>query len=179
MRVHSAWAVILLSAVVAAGVVGCGGASADRPLTIPVGLTRDALIGELRSIEYCEGDALASERVAREVFEKCDVPGVEHGQSWVVAHYQDGRVARLQRFERFADPARAQDRFNLLIEKRTAANGPPDDGARATLAARELPSGTRTWVAFRAGATTVAAVYLLDPQPPENASILEEIVSVE
>ncbi len=158
-----------------AAIPACGGASADRPLTVPVGLTRDGLVTELRAHEYCPGKDRPSER---EVFERCDVPGVEFGQSWVVAYFVDGRVIRLQRYERYADDARTQERFNQLVEKRSV-DGPPSDEARALLARRDLPVGTRTWVAFRAGETTLAGVFLLTPTPPENATILEEIIRVE
>ena len=37
----------------------CGGASAEAPLTVPVGTTRDQVAGDLRRHQYCEGKAHA------------------------------------------------------------------------------------------------------------------------
>ncbi|MCA9679270.1 MAG: hypothetical protein KC464_29840, partial [Myxococcales bacterium] len=161
-------------AVVLVLLAACGGASADRPLDVPLGLTRDRLIGELRRLEYCPGHEPPS---AREVYEKCHVPGVEQGQSWVVAYFDGDRTVRLDRFERYPTDALTSERFNQLVEKRSAV-APPSEEARAAIAAQqELPAGTQTWVAFDGGDGTLVGVYMLTPRPPENATILEQVLS--
>ena len=48
--------------------------------------------------------------------------------------------------------------------------------ARARISQRRVtPAGTRSWVAFQAGADLVG-VYLLEPAGPQDPSILEEIL---
>lgn len=154
--------------------LGCGGAAAEAPLTVALGTDRDGLGGALRRHEYCLDDTPPTGAETTELIEKCDVPGAEHGQSWVIAAYgPDGRVVRVQRWERYPEDARTLARFNQLIEKR----GGPDDAAKAALAAQqELPAGTKTWVAFAQGPDALVGVYLLEPRPPQYATILEEIV---
>jgi hypothetical protein len=158
--------------------VACGGASAEGPLTVPLHLEHQQLVGALKSHEYCAREELGAKGV--EVFPRCDVPGTEFGQSWVIAYYDGGgRVWKLERFERYEEEARALDRFNALIEKRAASAGPPSDDAKAALSAQqELPDGTKTWVAFRTGESTLVGVFLLQPRPPQYASVLEEVVEV-
>lgn len=155
----------------------CGGASADRPLTVPIGLTRSALPAELHRFEYCEGDRPTDNT---QVFPRCDRVGVELGMSWVVAGYEGDRVVRIQRWERYPEEQNGVDRFNALVEQRAKASGPPSEQAKGLIAAQQpLPPGTKSWVAFHAGEHALVGVYLLDPQPPENANILEEIVELE
>jgi hypothetical protein len=58
------------------------------------------------------------------------------------------------------------------------AGQPPSDEARRQLTQRQdLPGGTRSWTAFRSGDHTLVGVYLLTPTPPENASVMEELVA--
>lgn len=154
----------------------CGGPSADRPLTIPIGMKRALLPAELHRFEYCKGDPTDE---STELFPRCDRVGVELGSSWVLAEYEEDRVVRLQRWERFAEENQGVERFNSLVEQRTAASGPPSDDARGLISAQQnLPAGTKTWVAFHAGEHALVGIYLLDPQPPENANVLEEIVEL-
>jgi hypothetical protein len=163
--------------VLLAGLAACGGAAAEAPLTVPVGMTRADLASELKHHEYCTGtDPVVNHS---EVFPHCQVPGHEFGQSWVVAHYDDqGRVWKIQRWERFSEESRGLARFNTLIEKRSTVHGAATDAAKARISEQqELPPGTRTWVAFDGGASTLVGLYLLTPQPPENAMILEEIIA--
>ena len=157
----------------------CGGASAEAPLTVPVGTTRDQLAGDLRRHQYCESKEHVAPEATTETFPRCAAPGHEFSQSWVVAHFDGGgRAVKIQRFERFDDEARGLERFNQLVEKRAAASGAPSEDAKAALSAQqELPAGTKTWVAFHAGEHTLVGVYLLAPRPPEYASVLEEVVA--
>ena len=98
-----------------------------------------------------------------------------YGDAWVVAHYDGGRVVRLQRFERWDDPARATARWNELIEKR-AASGPATSAARDRVFARQgIPDGTKAWVAFERPAELIG-LYLLATTDATSPAILEEIV---
>jgi hypothetical protein len=161
--------------------VGCGGASAQTPLDLPMGTTRAELVHQLRSHEYCEGREPAAEAALTETFPRCSAPGAEYAQSWVVAYYDEGgRVVKVQRWEKYAEPDRALDRFNELVEKRTQAAGTPSVEAKQIIGRQEpLPMGTTTWVAFPSGEYAAVGVYLLDPSPPENANVLEEIVEIQ
>ena len=159
---------------------GCGGASAEGPLRVPVGVTRDQLVKSLRQNAYCVSSEEPSAGSMTEMFPRCDQPGAEYGQSWVLAYYDGaGRAVKVQRWEKFTEPERGLERFNQLVEKRTQADGPPSVEAKAMIGAQEeLPAGTRTWVAFKKGEFAAVAIYHLDPSPPEYANVLEEIVEL-
>jgi hypothetical protein len=154
--------------------VGCGG-SPDAPLSVPLGLPRAQATVELRRRDFCPRDEVAT---ATAVYPRCDRPGTEWADVWVVADFDRDTLIRLRRWERFADDSRAVARWNELVEKRVAAGQRPSDDARQALRRRQdLPAGTRSWTAFRSGDRTLVAVYLLTPSPPENASVMEELVS--
>jgi hypothetical protein len=158
----------------------CGGASAEAPLSVPIGTNRDQLARELRDHQYCTGKEFVAADATTETFPLCDAPGLELSQSWVVAHFDGGRVIKVQRWERHDEESRGVERFNQLVEKRAAAHGNPSEDAKAALAAQQdLPAGTRTWVAFAQGDDALVAVYLLTPRPPENATVLEEVIARE
>jgi hypothetical protein len=161
---------------VAAVLVGCAHAS-EGPLDVPIGLPRDQLIGELRHYDYCAKDE--GQPGTRETFPRCDNPGIDWRDSWVVVDYDNARAVRVQRYERWDDDARAVERWNQLVTARMKTT-PATEDARAEVTARhDLPPGTRSWQAFRTGQYTVVAIYLLTPRPPENASILEEILGTD
>lgn len=162
------------SGVVVAVLLAACGAAADGPLTVSLGLPRDQVADELRRHEFCRR---AEPPADSELFPRCDHPGLDWGEAWVVADYNGGRLVRLQRWERYGDDARAVERWNQLVAQRTRLSGPASDEARRQMLSRaDLPPGTRTWTAFRAGDYTLVGVYLLTPSPPENAAILERIV---
>ena len=62
------------------------------------------------------------------------------------------------------------DSTREIVEKLAA-------GAAMQALESQLPAGTRSWVAWRVEPGTIAAVYLLDPTPPEDAHVLEVIVA--
>lgn len=152
---------------------GCAAQAADAPLTIPLGLQRDDAERELHAHQYCRRDGQPAER--KEVYPRCDRPGPEVSDSWVTAIYDHDRLVELRRFERFSDDARAVERWNQLVGDR-AKVAPPSDDASHQLGVKGLEPGTRALKAFAIDARTIVGVYLLTPQPPEQASVLERVV---
>lgn len=158
--------------VLAAALAGCAAQRAEGPLAVPLGLSRGETAQALRRYDFCPQLEPAS---AEEIYPQCDRPGAGFGDAWVVARYAGGSLVKLQRFERWADADRATERWNQLVEKRSAAT-PVSTDARARIFERQrIPEGTRSWVAFEAGADLVG-VYLLTPRGPDEPSILEEIL---
>jgi hypothetical protein len=154
-------------------VVGCGGVSAESPLTVSLGAPRDQVISQLRTHKYC---ARTEQRPAKtEVYPRCDRAGSEWGESWVTATYDEDRLVELKRYERFTDDGRAIERWNQLIGERAKLT-PESAEATAALRKHALEPGTRTVKVFRVDADTIAAVYLLTPTPPEEASVLEAVI---
>ena len=153
--------------------VGCAH-GVDPPLEVPLGLPRDQVPAELRRFEFCP----AAERSwgPAETFPHCDGPRPDWKDSWVVVEYTNDHASRVQRFERFDDDARAIDRWNQLVNARAKKAAPTAEARAAVTAHHDLPPGTRSWQAFP-GDHTVTAVYLLTPRPPDNASVLEEILA--
>jgi len=162
------WVVMVLA--------GCAAQRAQGPLEISLGLTPTETARAVRAYDFCRrGDAEADGDGRREIFPQCGRPGVVYGDAWVVAHYDGGRVVRLQRFERWDDPARATARWNELIEKR-AASGAATSAARDRVFARQgIPDGTKAWVAFERPAELIG-LYLLATTDATSPAILEEIV---
>src|SRR6185295_1980450 len=97
--------------------VGCGGAAAEAPLTVPLGLPRAQADIELENHKYCH--KVEGPRPDVETYPRCDRPGAEWGESWVVATYDANKLVGLKRYERFTDPARATERWNQLIGDRS------------------------------------------------------------
>jgi hypothetical protein len=151
---------------------GCAHAG-EGPLDVPLGLPRDQVPAELHHFEYCA----AAERTwgPTETFAHCDTPGLDWKDSWVVVEYAKDRAVRVARYERFDDDGRAVDRWNQLVNARARKVAPTAEARAAVSSHHTLPPGTRSWQAFP-GDHTVTAVYLLTPRPPDNASVLEEIL---
>ncbi|HVV88748.1 MAG TPA: hypothetical protein VHE35_37140 [Kofleriaceae bacterium] len=151
----------------------CAAQRAQGPLAIPLGLTQVDAHRALKAYDFCgkiDGPVPLEETVPT-----CDHPGLGRGDAWVVARYQDGVLIGLQRFERWADPKAASERWDQLIAKRSEST-PPSTGAREQLEARHpAPAGTQAWVAFSSGDELIG-VYLLTPSTPDDPSILEEIL---
>ena len=152
---------------------GCGGVTAESPLTVSLGIPRDQAQIALEHHRYCRKQDGPPQKT--ETFVRCDRPGLEWGESWVVARYEGDTLVELKRYERFSDDGRAVERWNQLVEARAKVTpGSPD--ADHALRDKLLEPGTRTVKAFRVDAGTLAGVYLLTPTPPEDASILEAII---
>lgn len=148
----------------------CGGPGAEAPLAVPLGLTHDQTARALHDHQYCktaDPHRAAAELQKLETYPRCDRTAAEWGDSWVTALYDGDKLVELRRWERYADDARALERWNALVGERMKTGEPSDPPAK-------LPPGTKAVRAFRAGSVAVA-VYLLTPSPPENANILEKL----
>jgi hypothetical protein len=156
--------------------LGCGGAAAEAPLTLKLGVSREQADKELRAHEYCH--TVDGPRPKVETYPRCKRAGTEWGESWVTARFEGDALVEVRRFERYTDDNRAVERWNQLVADRIKIS-PDDESALDALRRRgPLEPGTRTVKAFRIDANTVVGVYLLTPTPPEDASVLEAIVHV-
>lgn len=156
----------------ACAISACAAERARGPLLIPLGISRAETTRALRSYDFCASDGRPT---SEQVFPQCERPGLARGDAWVIARFRDGTLARLQRFERWADPSAARARWDQLIA-RHSEEAPPSDGAREQLVARQqIPSGTQAWVAFSYRHQLIG-LYLLTPATAEDPSVLEEIL---
>ncbi|MCX5743354.1 MAG: hypothetical protein NT062_12750 [Proteobacteria bacterium] len=161
-------------AMIFVGLGGCAGATAEAPLTMKLGGDRASTTKVLRQHQYCHQE-LPPGRY--ENYPRCERLGPEWGESWVTAVFDKETLVEIRRWERFADDGRATERWNQLVADRMKLS-PVSDEAMATLRASGLlQAGTRAMKAYRDG-DLVIGVYLLTPTPPEDASILERIVSL-
>jgi hypothetical protein len=151
--------------VVLAALAGCAGATADAPLRVKLGISRDQAIHDLRAAKFCFTPDGPAQPV--ETFKRCDSPGSDWAEAWVVARYDQLTLVELRRYER----------FNQLVAARAELS--PDAGEAGKVALEKdgaLEPGTRMVKAFQADADTIVGVYLLTPQPPDHADILEAVV---
>lgn len=144
-------------------------------MTVNLGIPRDQALTELRSQQFCFTPDGPARRV--ETYPRCERAGIEWGQAWVTATYDEGRLVELKRFERYGDDHRAIERWNQLIADRAKISPAAADAGDELRARGLLVAGTRSVKAFKLDATTIVAVYLLTPSPPEQANVLEAIVS--
>lgn len=160
----------------AAALAGCASTAADLPLTIPLGIDRDATTKALADHQYCHK---VDPPLKREHYPRCDRVGTDWGQSWVTAEFgDDNKLVELRRWERFDDDARATERWNQLVVARNQST-PESEAALEKLRKQGLlQPEIRAVKAFQVNATTVVAVYLLNPTPPENAAVLEVVTLV-
>ena len=155
---------------------GCASTTADMPLTVSLGLGRDATTTALRDHQYCH-KVDPPQKI--ETYPRCERVGTEWGESWITAEFaEDNRLVELRRWERFTDDTRAVERWNQLVIDRNKLV-PESDGALQVLRAQGLlQPGTRAVKAFQVDPHTVVGIYLLTPSAPEQASVLEKIVLV-
>jgi hypothetical protein len=155
--------------------VGCGGTTSSGPLAVSLGTPRNQAIEALHRSDYCrpEGPPQEIENYAR-----CDSPGLQLGESWVVARYNsDGALDRLTRYERQPDERRATERWEALLKAARDKFGVESKDARTRLAeVSEPPDGTVAWVAwFSRDASTINALYLVRPSTEQDPNVVEEV----
>jgi hypothetical protein len=161
--------------ILTAAASGCAGISAESPLTVALGQPRVAAEASLRVHQYCHAER-PPERL--EVYPRCDRPGVEFGDSWVVATYDGDRLVELRRNERFEDDAHAVARWNQLVIDRSDMTKPTVEAGNALHARSGLLPGTRSVAAFRVDAVTVVGVYLMTPGTPDDPAVIERVVEL-
>ncbi len=166
----------LATALFAVLVSGCGGVSAEAPLTVKLGADRAQTLAVLKSHKFCHTED-GGPKPNPETYPRCERPGAEWGESWVSARFDQDHLVELKRYERFSDQGRAVERWNQLVGDRMKLH-PTAPDAQVELQARALEPGTTSMKAWRLDAQTVVGVYLLTPTAPENASILEAIVTL-
>ncbi len=159
-------------------VVGCAGRSAEAPLTVKLGIPRAQATDSLRSHQYCRKEPDGPPR-SIETYPRCSRPGTEWGESWVTARFEGDTLTEVRRYERFTEESVAVQRWNELIAERTKLGEGTDEALEALRARGPLEPGTKSVKAFRIDPTTVVAVYLLSPSPPEDANVLEAILRVQ
>jgi hypothetical protein len=151
----------------------CGGARAEAPLTVQLGLTHSATEQALHAHQFCREAGQPDSN--QELFPRCERTASEVSDAWVIALFDHDKLVELRRWERFTDDARAVERWNELVAARSKASTPSDDALKQLRDKGLLQPGTRSVKAFRADDGTVIGVYLLTPTAPENASVLERI----
>lgn len=153
-------------------VPSCAGTSAEAPLRVPLGIPRDAATQLLRKHEFCH-----PERPPRqvEIYPRCDRPGAEQGDAWVEAGFARDALISLARWERYGDEHIARARWDQLVTAHGTDGGASEQAKQAYRAQLQLPAGVRSWVAFARGDRLIA-VFLLAPENPRDASLLEHIV---
>ncbi len=161
-------------------VAACGGASAERPLTVTLGQSHDATEAALKKHQFClktgSGDIKHTQQ--KQTYPRCDRPASELGDAWVIARYDGDKLIELRRFERYGDDATAVKRWNDLVGERMKIAPASDEALQQIKEKGQLEAGTRTVKAFKNADGTVVGVYLLNPSPPDNANVLEKITFV-
>jgi len=158
-------------------VAACGGAAAESPLTVQLGLSHDATEKALKQHQFCleTSSATIASQQQKQVYPRCNRPASEDGSAWVVAVYDGDKLVELRRFERYGDDAKAVERWNELVSERMKTGQPSDQALQQIKDKGLLEPGTRTVKAFTAEPGTVVGVYLLTPSPPANANVLEKV----
>jgi hypothetical protein len=159
---------------------GCGGAVAESPLTMKLGLSHDATEAQLKQHQFCleTSSATIKQTQQKQTYPRCERAAAEQGDAWVIARYEGDKLIELRRFERYGEDDHAVQRWNDLVAARMKLS-PASDAALQQIKDRgQLEPGTRTVKAFAGEDGTVIGVYLLTPSPPENASILEKVTYV-
>jgi hypothetical protein len=159
----------------------CGGPRAEAPLTMRLGMTHDATEQELRAHKFCleTSSSTVKQTQQKQVYPRCERTAAEHGDAWVIAIYDGDKLVELRRYERYGDDNRAVERWNELVADRLK-QGPVSDVALQKIKDRGLlQAGTRAVQAFNGEPGTVVGVYLLTPNPPEHANVLEQVTYAE
>jgi hypothetical protein len=154
----------------------CGGASAESPLTVPLGLTHKDAESALHAHQFCHKQGELPQK--QELYPRCERTAAELGDAWVTAEFDGDRLIELRRWERYADDSKAVERWNELVSARMKTSTSSDEALQALRDKGLMEPGTRTVKAFREKDGTVVGVYLLTPSEPQNANVLEKITYV-
>lgn len=156
---------------------GCGGAAAESPLTMQLGLSHDATEQALRQHQFCleTSTSIIKHEQQKQLYPRCERAAAEHGDAWVVALYDGDKLVELRRYERYADDNRAIERWNALVGARMQKAPASEQALQQIKDKGQLQPGTRSVKAFVGEPGTVVGVYLLTPSPPEQANVLEQI----
>ncbi len=159
----------------------CGGPVAEAPLSMKLGLSHDQTEQELRAHQFCleTSSSTVKHTQQKQVYPRCKRAAAEHGEAWVVAIYDGDQLVELRRFERFGDDDRAIERWNELIAARMKQAPASETALQKIKDKGLLQPGTRSVKAFEGEPGTIVGVYLLTPSPPENASVLEQVMYAE
>jgi hypothetical protein len=155
----------------------CGGAVAESPLTMQLGLSHDATEQALRDRQFCleTSSSIVKHKQQKQLYPRCERAAAEHGDAWVVALYDGDKLIELRRYERYTDDQRAVERWNALVGARMQKTPASDEALQQIKTHGQLQPGTRSVKAFVGEPGTVVGVYLLNPSPPEQANVLEQI----
>lgn len=162
-------------------VAGCGGAVAEAPLTVKLGITHDQTEQALREHQFCleTSSSTVKHTQQKQTYPRCQRAAAEQGDAWVVARYDGDKLIELRRFERYGEDDHAVARWNELVTARMKTSQPSDQALQQIKDRGQLEPGTRTVKAFSGADGTVIGVYLLTPSPPDNANVLEKITYVQ
>jgi hypothetical protein len=162
-------------------VVGCGGAVAERPLTVQLGITHDQTEAALKNHQFCleTSSSQVKHTQQKQTYPRCNRPASEHGDAWVIARYEGDKLVELRRFERYGDDNQAVQRWNDLVGERMKVSAPSEAALQKIKDRGQLEAGTRSVKAFENKDGTVVGVYLLTPSAPDNANVLEKISYVQ
>jgi hypothetical protein len=155
----------------------CGGPVAEAPLTMKLGLSHDDTEKALRSHQFCleTSSSVVKHTQQKQVYPRCKRAAAEHGEAWVIAIYDAGKLVELRRYERYGDDNRAIERWNELVGARMKVSPASEEAATKIKQRGALQPGTRSMKAFFGQPGTVVGVYLLTPYPPDNANVLEQV----
>jgi hypothetical protein len=154
-------------------VAGCGGPTAEAPLTVPLGLTHKDTEKALHAHQFCHAQGELPQK--QELYPRCDRTASELGDAWVTAEFDGDRLVELRRWERYGDDSVAVQRWNDLVAARMKTSTPSDEALQALKDKGRIEPGTRAVKAFRGQDGTVIGVYLMTPSAPQNANVLEKI----
>jgi hypothetical protein len=158
-------------------VSACGGAVAESPLTVQLGLNHDQTEHALRSHQFCleTSSSTVKHTQQKQLYPRCKRAASEHGEAWVVARYEGDKLVELRRYERYGDDNRAVERWNELVAARLKKSPVSEDALKQIKDKGLLQPGTRSVQAFQGEPGTVVGVYLLNPSPPDQANVLEQV----
>src|SRR5687768_8942955 len=124
----------------------CGGAVAESPLTVQLGITHDQTEAALKRHQFCleTSTSTVKHTQQKQLYPRCARAAAEHGDAWVIALYDGDKLIELRRYERYGDDNRAVERWNEMIAARTK-KGPASQEALQKIKDRGLlQPGTRS-----------------------------------